>query len=118
MTFQLIFLNIMPIIKITVLCFEGQHQEAKWIEIQKYLRGYRREPYLSKKSGDFTGVRIWDSQQEGHGVLTPSLNPESSSEDLTIEKHIFFDIFLNRLELMNIVRTAFWKTAEILQVIR
>lgn len=44
-----------------------------------------------------------------------SLNSEP--EDLTIKKHIFFDTFLNRLELINILRTVFWKTPEILEVI-
>lgn len=45
-----------------------------------------------------------------------SLNSESP-EDLTIERYIFCDTFLKRLELMNILQTAFWKTAEVLEVI-
>ena len=96
--------------------FKQSDPEGRWIEFEKCLDGYKREPYLSERSGGSTGVRIWNEQPLNVDFKRPS-NSESPSEDLTIEKHVFFDMFLNRLELMNILRTAFWKTAEILEVV-
>ena len=99
-----------------VLHFKNPHLVTRWTEIEKCLHGYRSEPYLSENVGGSNEVRIWDVQQTS-GESKDSSNSGSHSVDLTIEKHIFFDTFLKRLELMNIVHTAFWKTAEILKVI-
>lgn len=81
-----------------------------WLEIEKH-RGYNFVPYLDSPHLKESNVRFVDQFKK-------SLNFKSYVEepDFTIEAYFHYDDYIEMLQVMNMLKCAFWRSKYILEV--